>query len=145
MSRGLEASTQEFRSIDTYSYLYLVYMGVAVVCGILSKWFPYYVAHIAIIIAALFALDLETFPLISRLLPHKTSRNVIGEIPYESGRVGMVVVAHYDSAKSALSLSPSLVGNFRLSFSMMIGSIFLIALLTLANLIVMAAGSGTNL
>jgi len=41
------------------------------------------------------------------------------------------VVAHYDSAKSALSFSPSLVGNFRLSFSMMIGSIFLIALLTL--------------
>ncbi|HEY5492972.1 MAG TPA: M28 family peptidase [Candidatus Anoxymicrobiaceae bacterium] len=144
-SRGLEASTQEFRSIDTYSYLYLIYMGVAVVCGILSKWFPYYVAPIAIIIAALFALDLETFPLISRLLPHKTSRNVIGEIPSESGRVGMVVVAHYDSAKSALSFSPSLVGNFRLSFSMMIGSIFLIALLTLANLIVMAAGSGTNL
>ena len=144
-SRGLEARVQEFRTIDTYSYLYLVYIGAAIICGVLSKWFPYYVAPIAIAVAVLFALDLETFPLVSRLLPHKTSRNVIGEIPSDDGKVGMVVVAHYDSARSALSFSPRLVGNFRLSFSMFIGSIFAIALLTLANLIVRAAGTNTNL
>jgi len=77
-SLGLEARMQEFRTIDTYSYLYLIYIGAAIICGVLSKWFPYYVAPIAIVVAVLFALDLETFPLMSRLLPHKTSRNVIG-------------------------------------------------------------------
>jgi len=143
--RGLTATTQEFRTIDTYSYLYIIYLGVALVCGVLSKWFPYYVAPIAVVVAVLFALDLETFPLVSRVLPHKLSRNVIGEVSSEDGKVGMVVVAHYDSAKAALSFHPSLVGNFRLSFSMMIGSIFLVGLLTVSNLIVRAATGGANL
>ena len=51
--RGLTATTQEFRTIDTYSYLYIIYLGVALVCGVLSKWFPYYVAPIAVVVAVL--------------------------------------------------------------------------------------------
>jgi len=143
--RGFEAATQEFFCIDTYSYLYVIYLGIAFACGILSKWFPYYVAPIALAIAVLFAFDLETFPVISRLLPHKLSRNVIAETPSAGGKIGMVVVAHYDSARAALSFSPKLVKNFRLSFSLMIGSIFAVALLTVSNLVVKAASGGTNL
>jgi hypothetical protein len=143
--RGLAATTQEFRTIDTYSYLYIIYLGVALVCGVLSRWFVYYVAPIAFLNAVLFALDLATFPLVSRLLPHKQSRNVIGELPSENGKVGMVVVAHYDSAKAALSFHPRLVENFRASFSLMIGSIFTVAALGVANLIVRAASGHTNL
>ena len=143
--RGLEARVQEFATIDTYSWLYLIYIGAAIICGVLSRWFPYYVAPIAVVVAVLFALELETFPLLGRILPRKTSRNIIGEIPAESGDVGLVVVAHYDSARSALSFNPGLVDNFRLSFSLMIGAIFAVAALTVANLIVRAAGTQTNL
>ena len=143
--RGLDCEAQEFFCIATYSYLYMIYLAVAIACAVLSKWFPYYVTPIAILDALLFAADLETFPVISRLLPKKLSRNIIAEIPSEGGKVGLVVVAHYDSARSALSFHPKMVRGFKLSFSMMTGSIFLVAALTSANLIVRAVSGGTNL
>ncbi len=142
--QGLETSVQEFKTITTYSYLYVIYLSVAIACGVLSYWFPYFVAPVALIVAALFALDLETFPLLSRLLPHRVSRNVIGEMPSESGEVRLVVVAHYDSARAALSFHPKMVKNFRMSFSMMIGSVFLIAALALSNFIIRAITGSAN-
>jgi len=145
--RGLEVSTEEFSCIDTYSYLYIVYLSIAIVFGFLSYWlwFVYFAAPVVLLNALAFAFDLETFPVVSRVLPHKKSRNVIGELPADDGRVGLVVVAHYDSARSALSFGPNMVKNFRLSFSMMIGSIFMVALLTFANLIVRLAAGYTSI
>jgi len=142
--QGLETSVQEFKTITTYSYLYVIYLSITIACGVLSYWFPYFVAPIALIIAALFALDLETFPVISRLLPHRTSRNVIGEGPAEGGEVRLVVVAHYDSARAALSFHPKMVKNFRMSFSMMIGSVFVVAALALSNLVIRAITGSAN-
>lgn len=145
--RGLETRTQEFFCINTYSYLYMIYLAVAVACAFLSYWlwFVYFAAPLAVVTAVLFALDLETFPMLSRLLPHRLSRNVIGEIPSETGKVGLVVVAHYDSAKAALSFHPRLVKNFRLSFSMMIGGMLAVAALTLANFVVKLATGSANI
>jgi hypothetical protein len=143
--RGLQVTTQEFSCIDTYSYLYLIYFLVAIACGVLSYWFPYYVAPIAIVNALVFALDLETFPLLARILPHKQSRNIIGEIPADEGKVGLVVVAHYDSARSGISFHPRLVKNFRVSFLMMIGGVVGVAVLAAANMVVRASGGQTNL
>ncbi|MBU4174311.1 MAG: Zn-dependent exopeptidase M28 [Actinobacteria bacterium] len=143
--RGLSAVTDEFFCISTYSYLYMIYFAVAIACGVLSYWFPYYVAPVAMLFAVAFALDLETFPLLSRILPHRLSRNVMGEIPSSSGKVGLVVVAHYDSACSALSFHPRLVKGFRTSFWMMIGGVFAVAALALANLVVRAVGGQVNL
>ena len=143
--RGLEVTTQEFSCIDTCSYLYIIYLGVAIACGVLSYWFTYYAAPIAVLNALALALDLETFPLLSRILPHKLSRNVIGELPAENKKVGLVVVAHYDSARSALSFGPKLIKNFRLSFSLMISAVFAVALLAVANLIVRLSSGHANL
>ena len=144
--RGLAVTTEEFSTIDTYSYLYIVYLSIAIIFGFLSHWlwFVYFAAPIAVLNAVAFASDLETFPLVSRVLPHKKSRNVIAEQPSEDDSIGLVVVAHYDSARSALSFGPNLVKNFRLSFSLMIGSIFMVALLTFSNLIVRLASGHTN-
>jgi hypothetical protein len=142
--RGLETSVQEFSTITTYSYLYVIYLSIAIACGVLSYWFPYFVAPVAVIIAAVFALDLETFPLLSRLLPHRKSRNVLGEIPAEEGEVRLVVVAHYDSARAALSFHPKRVKNFRMSFSMMIGSILAVSALALSNLVIRAITGSSN-
>ncbi len=143
--RGLDCNAQEFFCITTYSYLYMIYFTIAIACAVLSKWFPYYAAPVAIVFAVLFAADLETFPLISRILPKKLSRNIIAELPSESGKVDLVVVAHYDSAKSALSFRPGVVSSFRLSFSLMIGSVLAVAVLSSANLVFRAATGSTNL
>lgn len=145
--RGLDVTTQEFSSINTYSYLYIIYLAIALIFGVMSywTWLVYLAAPVVLLNAALFTLDLETFPIVSRVLPHRRSRNIISELPAESGEVHMVVVAHYDSARSGLSFSPKLVKNFRLSFSMMIGGILGIGALTAVNLIVRAASGHTNL
>jgi len=144
---GLEVTSQEFSSIDTYSYLYMIYFLVAIACGALSYWlwFVYFAAPIAVLNAVAFALDLETFPLLSRILPHKKSRNVIGELRAENDKIGLVVVAHCDSARSGLSFSPKLVENFRLSFLMMVGSVLGVGVLTAVNLILRFIGGNTNL
>lgn len=143
--RGLGTETQEFSCIDTYSYLYIVYLAVVAACGYLSGWFSYYAAPVAVLFAVLFAFDLETFPVVSRVLPHKRSRNIIARTGEEGGAISMVVVAHYDSARAALSFHPRLVGNFRISFSMMIGGIFLTSALALTNLIIQAVSGSANL
>ncbi|MDD5747488.1 MAG: M28 family peptidase [Actinomycetota bacterium] len=132
--RGLDTKTQEFFTIDTYSYLYMFYLFISISCAFLSKWFVLYTAPIAFLNAVLFAIDLETIPVISKVFPHRLSRNVIGEIPDSDGKVSMVVVAHYDSAKAALSFHPKLVKNFRISFSLMIGGIIGVGLLSAVNM-----------
>lgn len=142
--RGLRTETQEFSCIDTYSYLYIVYLAAVAACGYLSRWFPYYVAPFAVLLAVLFAFDLETFPLVSRLFPRKKSRNVVARTGGEGEKVSLVVVAHYDSARAAISFHPRLVGSFRLSFSMMIGGVFLTAALALANMVIRAVDGGVN-
>ncbi|MBU1670264.1 MAG: Zn-dependent exopeptidase M28 [Actinobacteria bacterium] len=143
--RGLECETQEFFTIDTYSYLYMIYLSVAIACAVASFWFPYVAAPLALVNAVLFALDLETFPVVSRLLPQRLSRNVIGRAPSEEGGVSLVVVAHYDSARSALSFSPGMVKGFRKTFSLMIGCVFGVALLCWANLVIWIARGDANL
>jgi hypothetical protein len=143
--RGLECETQEFFTIDTYSYLYIIYLCVAIASAVASFWFPYVAAPLALANAVLFALDLETFPVISRLLPHKMSRNIIARTPSDDGEVALVVVAHYDSARSALSFSPGMVKGFRRTFSLMIGCIFAVALICWANLIIWIARDRTNM
>src|SRR5450756_2752310 len=75
--RGLETSVQEFGTITTYSYLYVIYLSIAIACGVLSYWFPYFVAPVAVIIAVLFALDLETLSLI-----HISEPTRLGMISY---------------------------------------------------------------
>ena len=42
--QGLETSVQEFKTITTYSYLYVIYLSITIACGVLSYWFPYFVA-----------------------------------------------------------------------------------------------------
>jgi hypothetical protein len=145
--QGLEVATQEFSSITTYSYLYLIYFLVAIACGALSYWlwFAYFAAPVAVLNAIAFALDLETFPVLSHILPHKKSKNLIGELPAENGKVGLVVVAHYDSARSGLSFSPKLVKNFRLSFLMMVGSVLGVGVLCAVNLVLLLGVGRTNL
>jgi len=104
---------QEFRTIDTYSYLYLVYIGAAIICGCCPVVSLLRRAHRDTRGGSVRA-DLETFPLISRLLRTRRAERH-RRIPRRRQSDG--VVAHYDSARSALSFSPSW-GNFRLSFSM---------------------------
>ncbi len=142
--RGLSTTVQEFRTITTYSYLYLFYVLVAIACGVLNLWYPYVVAPIAVVNAFLFTLDLEMYPSLGRLFPKGKSQNVIGEVPAEGGRVNVMVVAHYDSARASLSFDPRLVKNFRLSFNLMIGSIVAVAALSLTNLLLVATGGFSN-
>lgn len=142
--RGLETSVEEFSTVSTYSYLYMVYLGLAILSAWLSFWFVFVAAPIAFVNAVLFALDLETRPLLSRLLPHARSRNVVGEIPSADGKVGLVVAAHYDSSRAALSFHPRLVSGFRSTFSLMIGCVFTVAALTAANFIIRLASGVTD-
>ena len=143
--RGIQASTKEFFTINTYSYLYVIYLLATALSGLLSYWFPYYAAPVALACATLFALDLETYPLLSSIMPRRLSRNVVGEIPSEDGKVGLVLVAHYDSARASLSFHPRMVRGFRFSFQLMVWAVFATAALTVSNLILRVTLGYANL
>lgn len=134
--RGLATSVEEFKTIGTYSYLYIIYLGLAILTAWLSYWFVFAAAPVALVNAALFALDLETYPVLSRLMARATSRNVTGEIPSRDGRVGLVITAHYDSSRAALSFHPGLVSGFRATMTLMICCVFASLALIIANLVV---------
>lgn len=144
-ARGLTTGSQEFFCITTYSYLYMIYLGVAVACGCISYWFPYWVAPIAVVNAVLYCADLETFPLISRILPKRLSRNMIGEIPASDGRIKLVITAHYDTARSSLAFHPRMLSGFKTSFRLMLFCVLAVAGATTANLVVKAVTGGPNL
>jgi hypothetical protein len=52
--RGLDVTTQEFSSINTYSYLYIIYLSIALIFGVMSywTWLVYIAAPVALLNAA---------------------------------------------------------------------------------------------
>src|SRR5450756_1587790 len=56
----------------------------------------------------------------------------------------MCIRDSYDSARAALSFHPKMVKSFRMSFSMMIGSVFVVAALALSNFIIRAITGSSN-
>ena len=143
--RGLTTSVEEFKTIGTYSYLYIIYLGFAILTAWLSYWFVFAAAPLALVNAALFALDLETYPVLSKLMARATSRNVTGEILSKDGRVGLVITAHYDSSRAALSFHPGLVSGFRATMSLMICCVFASLGLLIANLAVWIVSGSASL
>lgn len=118
-ARGLEPEVQEFDAIRTYAWAYVLYNALT----ILSAWaagFKPFLVWPAFAIAALTAFfmwtDLDTRWGFTRLMPKGPSQNVIARHVPKTRRGDrlrkIVIVAHYDSARSSLAFSPGTVKGF---------------------------------
>ena len=121
--RGLEVEHQEFDCPRTYSWAYIVYHLLTIGAAVLSHWFGWPAFLLAVVSAVLLWFDLDTRWGLSSLLPKGPSQNVIARHVPKARRnervKRVVIVAHYDSAKSSLAFSPGMVKNFGLSFGLM--------------------------
>jgi hypothetical protein len=143
VARGLEPEVQEFDAPRTYSWAYVIYylltIASAVVAGIkpemkILTWGAFVVAAA---VAIFFWLDLDTRPYgLTRLMPKGPSQNVIARHLPKSRRgeklKKIVVVAHYDTARSSLAFSPGMVRQFPVTFALMKWATFLTPVLIVA-------------
>ena len=129
VARGLEPEIQEFDAPRTYSWAFVIYHLLSIAAAVCAgKWllegkllWPCFA--ISALVAFVMWMDLDTRWGLSRILPKGPSQNVIARhLPKQ--RRGeklkrVVIVAHYDSARSSLAFSPGMVGQFPLTFLLM--------------------------
>lgn len=125
-SRGLPTEVQEFDAPHTMSWTFVMYHLLTIGCAFLSgfgkvpSWIPWPTFALSAIGAFFFWSDLDTHWGLSRLMPKGPSQNVIARYIPRARRGEklrrIVVVAHYDSARSALPYSPGLVQHYASGF-----------------------------
>lgn len=138
--RGLDVDRQEFVCPRTYSWAFVLYHLLTIAAAVASGILPV-LAWPAFAVAALTAMlmwfDLDTRFGLSSVMPKGPSQNVIGRHVPKARRGErvrrVVIVAHYDAAKSSLAFSPGMVRNFELTFALMKWATFLVPVLILAR------------
>jgi len=122
-SRGLETETQSFDSPRTYSWAYVVYHLLTIGSALLSRFSPWIALLLSGATAIVLWLDLDTRWGLTALMPKGPSQNVIARHVPKTGRnervAKVVVVAHYDSARTSLAFGPGMVKNFAGTFGLM--------------------------
>lgn len=122
-SRGLEAEVQSFDSPRTYAWAYVAYHLLTIGAALLSRISLPASLLLAGVTAIVLWLDLDTRWGLTSLLPKGPSQNVIARHVPRAGRnervAKVIVVAHYDSARTSLAFSPSMVKNFAATFGLM--------------------------
>jgi hypothetical protein len=134
-AKDLSVEQQRIRSVCTYSFTYLVYFIGAILVALASRFAPEWAALGGVLLAVAFYFELDTRRIVSRVIPKGNSRNIIGRLhaPGSGSATVVVICAHYDSAKAALPFNPRLVGQFRATFIVTAGSVWLITLLAIAR------------
>jgi hypothetical protein len=129
---GIQNSTEQFKTITSFSYPYIVIYLTSVIGAIfLLLHRPVISILLTGIGAVTFFLENTSFALVACLLPKRTSSNVIGYIPAAKGHKNRVIVtAHYDSSRSGIMFSPSFVKGFRNTFIGLVISLFSMFILT---------------
>jgi hypothetical protein len=139
-----EVTVQPFKSVPTFSWAYGLYYFIMVVVAIIIPYWPVAAAILALVDVAAYLLESHTFEVLTRVLPKGKSQNVIARKlnPSEEGKglPRIILVAHYDTSRSALNFHPKLVSGFRQSFLMMNGCILFILVLALVAGIAAVAG-----
>jgi hypothetical protein len=123
---GLDTEIQEFESPRTYAWAYVIYHALTLGAAFTAGFWPF-LAWPAFAVAALVAYfmmsDLDTKAGLTKLMPKGPSQNVIARHVPRARRGErlrkIVIVAHYDSARSSLAFSPGMVGSFHITFSLM--------------------------
>lgn len=138
-ARGLETELQEFDSPRTYTWAYVIYHLLTMASAFVAGYWGFLVwpaFAVSALVAFFLWTDLDTRFGLTRLMPKGPSQNVIARhIP--RARRGerlrkIVIVAHYDSARSSLAFAPNMVSGFGMTFGLLKASTFLTPVLVLA-------------
>jgi len=139
VARGLEVERQEFVCPRTYGWAYVLYhvLTLAAVGSVFWPFMRWPAFAVAALSAFLMWMDLDTRFGLTSLMPKGPSQNVIARRIPKARRneraTKVVIVAHYDSARSSIAFSPGMVKNFGFTFGLMKWCTFLAPVVLLAN------------
>jgi hypothetical protein len=143
-ARGLTVETQEFDTPRTYSWAYVIYFLLTIAAAVFShraveSGLGLIPLVIALLVAFVMRMDLDTRWGLSTLMPKGPSQNVIARHMPKQRRGEklrrVVVVAHYDSAKASLAFSPGMVRNLNVTFWLMKAVTWLVPVLIAVQLL----------
>jgi hypothetical protein len=138
-ARGLSAEVQDFDSPRSYSWAYVIYHALTILAAVGSNWSAWPALALGIVVAVVFRLDLDTRWGLTALMPRGPSQNVIARHVPRAGRgervSKVVIVAHYDSARSSLAFAPGMVKNFAATFGLMKWCTYLVPVLIAVRLV----------
>lgn len=127
---GLLPQLESFKAVTSFSWAFIGIYLLFVVAAVAFPFRPALGFAFALLGLVAFYFESNTFPFFSRFIPKKPSQNVVATIPARSKTLRKVVVmAHYDSSRSAWNFSPQMVKNFRLSYLLMTGAMVLMTVL----------------
>ncbi len=125
-----------FRSPVSFSWTFILLCGITIMAAFTAHqelfWWG---LPLSLVSLTVFVLEVNSWPLLSRLLPQKNSQNIIAHFkPIKKAQKTIVVTAHYDSSRAGIHFHPALVRGFRKSFLLLIFSLALIPLLIILQL-----------
>lgn len=130
-SFGLKVEVQNFTTVTTYSYPYILIWSLLIFSFILILSNRFLSFAIALAISVLKFRELDTFHNISNLFRMGKSQNVIGK---NTERPKLVIMAHIDSARTSIFFDPKYVTPPRASMLLTTGSTMAILVLTFINM-----------
>ena len=135
-----EVEIQQFKSVPTFSWAFGLYYFLMAFSAVIIPLWPLVAASIALLTSIGYLRESHTHEVLTKVLPKDNSQNVIAKKanPSEEGdRLPRVIlVAHYDTSRSALNFHPKLVSGFRQSFLLM--NVCIAVILVLAVAVAMA-------
>lgn len=138
-ARGLEVERQDFDTPRTYAWAYVIYHVLTIGAAVLSRWFPWPALLLAAVSGLLMRMDLDTRWGLTSLMPKGPSQNIIARyiprVRRNERTHRVIVVAHYDSARSSLAFSPRMVRNFATTFGLMKGLTYTVPVLIAFSLL----------
>ena len=139
-SWGIETGLEGFKSHSSFTWVFAILYGGFALGGLLSWSHPF----LGVLILSWFSIlfwgeSTSTLKIVNRLLPQRPSQNVLGRIKVERPEKKLVLVAHYDSAKTGLPFHPRMVKSFRSSYIL---SVIMILVLIIVGVIRLFDGQG---
>jgi hypothetical protein len=138
-ARGLEAQMQTFDTPRSSGWAFVLYHVLTIVAAAASHFSAILALALGVVVAVVMWLDLDTRWGLTSLMPKGPSQNVIARHVPRLGRneraTRVVVVAHYDSARTSLATSPGMVRNYDIMTTLMKASTFAVPVLIAVRMI----------
>lgn len=128
---GFAVRIEPFRGLTTFGLTYGIIYSLFPVAAVLT--FAHPVAAFAVALTGLLAMGLENggYEVVSRFLPGRGSRNVVGvRAPAGPVKRRVLLTCHLDSSRAGLLWHPRLVRGFRLAFLAMLSSMAAVTAVT---------------
>ncbi len=136
-SLGLEVKLQHFRAPSTWTWFnFLGYLLALLGVLLYLVWPP--LGFALVVVAAVAAIaENDNRPFLSRLMPKRESRNVIGVLrPQGEVKWRVVCLAHLDTARSDAAHHPNKVASFRTTYLLSVWVLIALAALYLVGTVV---------